>query len=359
MFANRNLSNCNIALLANLLELKSDNNVNIIDCHVHPMDVMGVHHHSNHKFYDLPNIDSKIFTEPSLIERFQLGGIVNIIANYYCKIFPDLVNDEISEKYSITSKKRILKEMDMSLIDEAILVPLEPIINTEHIYSNFNHNRFHLLGSIDVRGIQYEEISEKIHRYISDYNIIGLKLHPNLQDFFPIPSDNDVLIEKKLTLIYKLCEDNNLFILFHAGTSFFTNDTDARYGQVVRSRSKALLTNYFYDKSKTIFDDFNVSFILAHLGHYGVNKFHEKEIEILSKKKNIFFDTAGTSPKLIVKMMAIVGYEKIIFGSDAIYNKQLFSVISLCKAIWKIYGELPLEVVKAVFYQNIYKLMIK
>jgi len=46
----------------------------------------------------------------------------------------------------------------------------------------------------------------------------------------------------------------------------------------------------------------------------------------------VYFDTSGVSPYFIARFIELVGSKKLVFGSDALYNKMIYSIYFIYKA---------------------------
>lgn len=309
--------------------LKDNHKLKIIDTHVHPFDVMGIIHQDYYtNSFVIYNNKENNYYAPFLMEWMKFNKLANILSDAAFNFLPNIVGNKIKSIYNNISKARILDEIEKSLVDKIVLLPVAPWLTVEQISKNFNSERFLILGSFDIHKIKIENIEECLENWIQKFKIIGLKLHPNLQNFKPQPSDNPKEIGEKLKLIYKLAEKRGLYLIFHGGNSNFTKLFDIRYGDLVRSKKNALLKNFcdIYGKSE-IFGRYNIPIIIAHLGHFGINKINYQLVKIISKEyKNVFFDTAGVSPKFIQRFIDLVGSERIIFGSDAFYNHMIYNI---------------------------------
>lgn len=341
-----------IKMISHILSMKKKGLI-VIDTHVHPFDVMGVAHFEDY------NISSSInelrykkcknlnhgkeqkrgneceYIKPGILEIFKYGKLANLISPLYFKVFSKSVEKSIELLYKVTGEQRLLKEMRLSCVDRSILLPVEPWVTVNKIGECFQKNNFLLLGSLDIHNIEVDSIPEEIERQITTYNIVGFKLHPNLQNFKPQPSHNPPEIAEKLRTIYETVANHNLYILFHGGISYFQKNIDLRYGNISRDRHNALLENFCDREGKSeIFGEYDIPIVLAHLGHYGRLKIDYDLLQIITRKyKNVFFDTAGMSPNLIRKVIQITTSKKILFGSDALYNKMIYNLFFLYLAI--------------------------
>lgn len=315
-------------ILDAIRNLKEKEGLRIYDTHVHPYDVMGVLHYKKYHNADTKrNID--INDKFGILEFFKFGKIVNIVSPFYYKFFGGSVHNIIIKMFHERGVQNIVKEMKNSLIDSCTLLPIEPWLSTDFIYNNFKNEKFLLVGSFDIIHDTLDEIKRKLEIYIRHYKIVGIKLHPNLQGFLPQPSDNPPAIKEKLEYIYSQAAENRKYLLFHAGISFFTDKVSEDYVHLKRGKDNALLSHFIEeDGNSEILGKYDVPIIFAHLGHFGLSKINYQVLKlIIQRYKDIYFDTSGVSPKLLTDMGDIVGSQRIVFGSDALYNSMRHSVL--------------------------------
>ena len=126
--------------------------------------------------------------------------------------------------------------------------------------------------------------------------------------------------------------------LFHGGLSFYTDQISDKYNNTKRSRTNALLKNYFnQDGSSEILGKYSIPVIFAHLGHFGLLKVDYSSLQLISKRySNVYFDTSGTSPQLISKIVEVVGAHRVVFGSDGLYNRILQNLIFVYRGLSRI-----------------------
>ena len=321
-----------ISILSKISEIKKNTGLRVIDTHVHPLDVMGVVHYT-----DIKNEYAKMdYLIPSILEKFNYGETAKIGSRAFFKFFPKQVNNIIKTTYESIVERRILDEMDIALIDTAVMLPVAPWLPSKIVAEKFSSTRLITLGSIDIHSIKLEEIDNFLKNLVEKYKIKGIKLHPNLQNFRPQPSHNPKDLGEKLHCLYKFAEKEHLYILFHGGISFYTDFTDPKYqGNISRSRVNAVLKNFCDNNGKSeLFKNYNIPIVIAHLGHYGIVNPDYKLINTIAKKfNNVYFDTAGVSPSFIKNVLNIIPSQKIIFGSDALYNRMSYNLAFLYSAV--------------------------
>ena len=320
-----------VNILTEVRKLKEKSGLTIVDSHIHPLDVMGVVHYSETRS-DCPDQD---YLQPGILEKFNYNKIEKLGSRAYFKLHPRGVEGIIEKTYQHVNVDRMIKEMEASLTDKGVLLSLDPWAPTETVGKKYSHDsRFLILGSIDVNEIDVSEIEKKILSYIQSYNIVGLKFHPNLQNFKPQPSHNNPLIGERLHKIYDVAARNNLYLLFHGGISNFTKKINKRYEVSERSRHNALLKNFVNKDGTSELFSYGMQIVIAHIGHYGmVNIDYSLVSEICKKYPNVFFDTSGVSSHTIGKTINMVPSDRLIFGSDALYNRIAYNIAFLYNAV--------------------------
>ena len=317
-----------ISILSKITELKKNTGLKIIDTHIHPLDVMGVVHYKNVK-NEYTKAD---YLTPGILEKFNYDRVAKIGSKLFFDFFPEGINDIIKNNYTKVTERRILDEMDSALVDSAIMLPIAPWLPAEIAGEKFLSSRLLTLGSIDIHNIKEEEIDNVLKTLKEKYKIVGVKLHPNLQNFKPQPSHNSPELGKKLHRLYKFAEKEHLYLLFHGGISHYTDFIDPKYqGDISRSCINAVLENFCDNNGKSeLFKNYSIPIVIAHLGHYGIIRPNYKLIKLIAKKfNNVYFDTAGVSPSSIKNTLRIIPSRKIIFGSDALYNRMAYNLAFL------------------------------
>lgn len=320
-------------VLEEVAAIKSRYNLKIVDSHVHPYDVMGaIHSESVH--------DGCVDTDylaPGLLEQFKYSKLEKALSKIVFKFSPRMVDRMIKATYGEVNEDRVIHEMNASLVDTAVLLPVAPWLTTEVTAQHFVSDKFLILGTVDIHHIEENDIEKTIKGYIADFGIKGLKLHPNLQNFKPQPSHNPEPIASRLKSLYTVAANHKLYLLFHGGISNFTDIVDPKYPDFSRSKSSGSL-EYFCDEDgrSELLGAYSIPIIIAHIGHYGITNPNYSLLKTIAKQyPDVFFDTSGVAPYLIQDAIEIFGSKRILFGSDALYNRIAFNVLFLYEAAKK------------------------
>lgn len=339
-------------------KLKKEKSFQVIDVHVHPVDVMGVVHSSEYKVSCCGSTPAeKKFYSKGILEVFKYGKIINLFSPLYYKIIPQSVHQIIKETFRCFGTKRLLEEMDVAGVDVSVLVPIMPWSGFNKLRELHTGNRFRYLYSPDIHHVNKAKLDEDLLSAKS-LGAIGIKLHPNLQSFHPQPSKNQSAIKEKLESIYAFAEKEGMFLLFHGGKSFYTEEINSKYGAQPRSKDFGLLNNFINQDNTSEIFSYNVPIIIAHLGSFGlIEDDLDVAQKIVSHYPNVFFDTAGCSPCLIKKALNMLSSTRIIFGSDALYNRLAYSLYYVYLSTRNLQKEEPDVALQNILSTNIQKIV--
>jgi len=245
---------------------------------------------------------------------------------------------DLEETMNLISTEVILKQMDEAGISKSVLFACyAPIIYASNefvakICKKFP-DRFIGFASVNPKAKQAPQILEKA---IKKLGLMGLKLHPPLQDFYP----ND----KKLWPIYKKAVQLKIPVVFHVGSTPF--------GALVKlDQARPILI----DEVAVAFPELKI--VLGHMG-----TLWEKEAFMVTEKNpNVFIDTAAypyeIKELLTEQLIKRVGEDKFIFGTDfpMPYEGKIHRMKDHVDCINNL--KLSLEIKEKIFYRNFEKLI--
>lgn len=188
-------------------------------------------------------------------------------------------------------------------IDRRVMLSIATNPRQQHNVNSFaietNSDTVIAFGSVHPNAPDALDELGRIH----EAGLVGVKLHPEYQDFY--------IDDKRLFPIYDKCSELGLITVFHAGLDLgFKTEPKA-----TPKRCKSLLENF--PKAK---------FIFAHMGGASMS---DEVLEYLAGK-NCWFDTAFSRYDLkketAEKIISRHGAEKILFGSDCPWERACDSV---------------------------------
>ncbi len=328
-------------------ELKARNKFIVYDTHVHPFEVLGACDR------ECINTETKMHATraPSLLEKLDFSFLSLIILDLLFRWTPGYIKKNICHNFTTNNYENLIREMDISRVDYSVLVPVAPITNIDKFTPYRKSERFIFIGSIDIHNVDVDSIEEELLRQKREYKIQGIKLHPNIQKFYPVPSHNETRLAEKLVRLYELLNKHRLYALFHSGVSYLPHE--GTFEKV----SYAKLENFF-DKEGNLFDYISMPVVLAHIGSYNVRTPNKYLLnKIFQRYDHVYLDTAGVSSDLISKIINQRNSDKIVFGSDAKYFNIKYSIYRTLCALQDTPGGLNDELVIKIFSQNYLNLL--
>ncbi|MFT3750722.1 MAG: amidohydrolase family protein [Agriterribacter sp.] len=193
--------------------------------------------------------------------------------------------------------------------------------------------RLLFFAAIDPLQQEYMEELEKCHRQLG---AVGVKLAPLYQNAHPQ--------DKRYYDIYRYCQQHELPILFHAGTSFVSG-TPLEYSRPVHFDAVAV--------------DFpGLRMVLAHLGH----PWEGETISVIRRHANVYADISAlyyrpwqfyNSMRLLVEYKA---QHKVLFGSDFPFTTTGDSIKNV-RALNSVTGssglpEVPADIIEEIIHRD-------
>lgn len=226
-----------------------------------------------------------------------------VIADAHAHIFPEKIAqkaaDSIADFYKMQAgdlgtAEVLLKtgtENGVShfLVCSVATTPRQvPSINQFILDATTAHPEFIGLGSIHPGMSEYEMEAEAEN--IKNSGLVGVKLHPDIQDF--------IMDDPKMIPLYKVCAKLGLAILFHCG--------DSRYDRSSPRRVASVLDQ--------------VPDLVAIAAHFGGYSQWDEAYTILKQYPQLFFDTSSSLHAVGADdaMRFIEGYgpARLMFGTD-------------------------------------------
>lgn len=190
----------------------------------------------------------------------------------------------------------LLAEMDALHISRAAILPIavrlpggqDPTLEIREAIER-SQNQARLLPFASVHPNDPDAV-EKLRRY-AGAGVRGVKLHPEMQRFFP---DSEAAMP-----IYRACQQLRLPVLFHAGPSGIEPEFLRPY---------ALLRRY----ERPIAEFRDLPFILGHAGARDV----EDAVRLARTYDNVWLELSSQGVTSIYEIHKTLGSERLLFGSD-------------------------------------------
>ncbi len=178
------------------------------------------------------------------------------------------------------------------------------VTNEEVITIAQNNPRIHAIGNIDF--VHCEDSIAKLTRFLGEKKIVGVKLYPGYQNFYP---NNE-----KLFPLYEYCQSNNYPVVFHTGL------LEIGYPGLLKQTQPLEIDEVAYRYPQ-------LKIVLAHLG----NPWLIDCAAVMYKNPNVYADFSALTPEgvnfseedsedmynSLMEVRTFLGsFEKCLFGTD-------------------------------------------
>ena len=306
--------------------------ITLIDIHTHPFDII----FNNFIYSKNPDLDGIYSIKNSI---YALPKVSSYPAKQYSEGNVRQFNKNLNMKLSLLTLRQtyghtgpgVFKDhMKLSGINKIFLLPVLNAHETDNsqmdlLTSIFGHDESFLFGYCIPNSIQNEEITKVVQDAVHKYNIKVLKLHPNITGINLTSTNGRERVER----ILEASRGAKLPIVVHGGRSSIVKNLEAM--------SYSTLSNLQHI-------DWNISkeaIVIAHAGmfEHDITEINTEIVPILkkmlSKYDNLFVDISGLSDEELYLVLRNVDINRIIFGSDALYNKQWLAVVNLFQVLQK------------------------
>ncbi len=230
--------------------------------------------------------------------------------------------------YMHTGPRCFKDQLSLGGISRALLLPVarpgEPIAaEMDFLFALFAAEPRFLLGYCVPGDVPDEGVESDLQRAVSRWDVRALKVHPNLSRIDPRTSAGRERIETLLAAAGRC----GLPLVLHGGPSPGLADAAAQdYGRIQHLEEI----------------DFGLSsspVVIAHAGAYGLSA-AEVDDEILPRLQRLFdrwehlsLDLSALSLSVQVRILRTIEPERVLFGSDALYDLPWKSLVRLFLAL--------------------------
>jgi len=302
------------------------------DCHAHPFDILlnEFQYRPSPVNESVYSIDDSRFTEPTLsdlpLEQSNSNTeIINV------RLREKFLATKIKRLYAHTGPKVFGAHMELSGLDKVLLLPVERNNGAIKCMTTLtgevfrNDNRF-VLGCSIPPSISDDEIAEYMKGMVNRFNVKAVKLHPNIMEIDPSSKSGRERIER----ILSGCNQFDLSLIIHGGMSLSVRNSYARrYGLIDNLKG----INWALS---------DATVVIAHAGSYECDQ-HLVENDILPVLKrmllahnNLMIDISGLEVGVLILILRNIEIDRIVFGSDALYESQWSRMVKLIYALKKI-----------------------
>jgi predicted TIM-barrel fold metal-dependent hydrolase len=299
------------------------------DMHVHPFEIVFTKgsYQANEQQTGVFSTAQKPFTPPQLSEviieqAVDKTGIENL------PLRPAIYRMKFSSLYTHTGPEVFNLQMVLSMIDRILLLPVAtPDID---VYSQMDDmkrifeddSRFYMGWSVS-NSISNDEIFREATAAVKNYNVCSVKLNLSQMEI----DISEPRGKKRIELILDACVKLNLPVILHGGRSPLAKTQKiSQYGEIE--------TFELFNWSR-----YDIPVIFAHSAAYGYSAKEIKSFIIPRLKKmfsdhsNILIDISGVDINGLQEVLEVISIDRILFGSDALYEPQWQRMAKLIYAL--------------------------
>ena len=316
------------AQVNNYLEMvkESSKQNKIIDVHLHPIEVV------YNNFGYVRNVHNRSIYSINKTQYLAPQTSKVLLKRPYEKS-EQLYNDKftymkIKHVYKHIGRDVVRDHMKLSGVDVAILLPVESYTDSkesqiERIKKLYGGDKSFELAYCIPNRIGNADVEQQVKKIKKKYEIKMIKVHPNITGI-NLSRQSGV---DRLEVILEACNSCQLPLIVHGGkTPALKSKNRHDYGVIQN------LSNIDWTISKN-------PVIIAHSGAYGCG---EKEVEedvlpiltrMLSKYDNMLIDMSSLEFDVILSILNKIDSDRMLFGSDALYEAQWVSMAKLVHAL--------------------------
>jgi len=228
--------------------------------------------------------------------------------------------------YMHTGPKCLGDHMDLAGISKAILLPIfHPRDEDESqmylLREMFGGDDRFIIGYCVPNFVKTENICRSIKGAIAEYGIRILKIHPNISAIDPGTCQG----RRRIEAILAASCDCGLKVIIHGGSSPLLDCPERNYGSI-------------HNLKKIEFGITDQPVVLAHGCTYGYETVEVEEFlpllkDMLYRNENLMIDISATELEAICLMLKKIDHDRIVFGSDALYEFPWKTVVKLLHAL--------------------------
>jgi len=300
------------------------NGYEIYDTHVHPFELIfnQFEYQANPNKPDLYGIKGAKYIPPEIssILLSTNDDKDSLTSKWQNKIFHLMIR----RLYGHSGPKVFGDHMELSGIDKSILLPVtQPNESTDPMMllmaKMFGKDKRFLMSGVISNFIKNEQIKQKIKELIEQFGIRAMKFHPNVTEV----DLNTSYGKERTEAILCACGECGLPLIIHGGRSSILKNTEAAtYSSIYNLEC----INWGVSQDTVI---------IAHAGAYSC-ELQELENEILPrlnkmllKYDNLMIDVSALDIEALTLVLKNIELERVLFGSDALYETQWFAVVKL------------------------------
>ncbi len=306
------------------------------DMHTHPFEVIfrANDYHPHPDQNGLYTTGESEFSPPQISELISMANDnVRDVSGIFRR--PAVSWKRLSSLYAHTGEVVFEAQMSLSWIDRILLLPVAPpegsIDDQMPIIERMFQDRekYHFGWSVS-NNIKNEDISESAMDAIDRFGIEAIKIHPGQMEIDPTSTSGKLRLEA----ILDTCNSLRLPLILHSGNSPLTRIPEAATFSTI-------------DTFKDIHWDISAyPVVFAHAASYNCSieemKHHILPLlkKLMQQYHNLFIDISGLDISRLTQVFHYVPIERILFGSDSLYEAQWQVVVKLLYSLQQISSSL-------------------
>jgi predicted TIM-barrel fold metal-dependent hydrolase len=239
---------------------------------------------------------------------------------------PHLIPMLVRRTYNFSGPRVFLEYFHILGINKGLLLPVAPAVGSiepqmAFIHRAFKNSRDFLLAGSIPNTVRNEDVLSFMLETVKKYKIIAVKIHPNITAI----DLNEASGKERIECIVEASAQLGLPMVIHGGRSYLPDRGQCGYASIKN----------FLDINLTS----AANIIIAHGGAYG-HSADEIIIDVipplrklLSSNENIYIDISGLNYRNVSLLLRSVEIDRILFGSDALYENQIMMLMRLMSAL--------------------------
>lgn len=303
--------------------------------------------HKSHTTYDMHIHPLEVFFNPLDYEEDQeLKGLFSLGKMKYSRptfgsvsdswareeagpsheLSPRVLRFFLRRRYYHTGPFVFRSILDIAEIDKGLLLPVAPEngsleIQMKVLFRMYSSDkRFRLAGSVP-NTVGNDEVKSFLKTQKDTYAIVAVKVHPNLTGI----NLKETRGKDRIECIIEACSLLNMPLILHSGRSNHLSGSASRFAEIENIKNIDLRAR--------------VPVVIAHGGAYGMSSSEVMDVVIpqlrglLAANDNLYVDISGLNYELISCLLESIEIERILFGSDALYENVFTMEMRLLAAL--------------------------
>jgi len=301
------------------------------DMHVHPFEIVFTKgtYQENQQKAGLYSTGPTEFSTPQLTDIILESQEDKASASVMLQR-PAIYRMKFSALYAHTGPEVFGAHMNLSTIDRILLLPVAPLEGSvnpqmDDIKKIFaGDERFYFGWSVS-NDIKNEDIYKEACKAIKKFNVSSLKQNLTQTEINISTPEG----KERLEFILDSCTKLNLSLILHSGRSPLAKNSEiSRYGEI------EVLEKFNWNS-------FACPIVFAHSAAYGCsaaevkNQIIPRLKKMITKYPHLLIDISGVEIQGMINILEIIPIERILFGSDALYEPQWKRIVKLLYALEK------------------------